>query len=157
MTGLAPAIHSSAILNVSIVIKHTPPSQPHPLPPSLPLPPPTHLSPTGDMHSVLLQATNLEFMEVITMLLMGGASQALHDLITTSLKPDDRSKYRTGSPAEYCTTCAEYEYAHKFNVIHNHESRIMNHVGTNDYGTSTMYNTTIIHDLSKVTWSCDLR
>ena len=125
-TRLAPAIHSNAILNISIVIK-----------PILPSLPPTDLSSTGDMHSILLQATNLEFVEVITMLLMGGASQAFHDLITTSLKPDDRSKYRTGSPTEY-NICAEYEYAHKFNVIHNHESRIMNHVGTNDYGTSTM-------------------
>ena len=49
----------------------------------------TYISSTWDMNAVLFETSNLKFMEVITMLLVGGASQTFHNLITTSLKPDD--------------------------------------------------------------------
>ena len=50
----------------------------------------TYVTSSWYVNSVLFESTNLKLMEVITMLLVGGASYTLHDLITTSLQPDDR-------------------------------------------------------------------
>ncbi len=48
----------------------------------------THILSPGNSHSVLLQPANLQLM-VVLLPLVGGASQALHDLVAPALKPND--------------------------------------------------------------------